>query len=126
MVSILAALHPDPVRNLSVTVNENIPTVTLSWNPPANIQNTDELNEYHIDVVGNCEGHNGTTFRVSTTYTSAVLTRESGLDPLENYHFQVCAQSGREEGERKHVSAFYGNMQCQRFYFLYERCLGAS
>ena len=101
-----AALHPAPVQNLSVTVDENIPTITLSWNSPVNIQSADELNEYHIHVFRN-EQKNGTPFRTSTT--SFLLTRELGLDPLENYHFQVRAQCGREEGEWNQVSAYYGN-----------------
>lgn len=107
--SILAALHPDPVRNLSVTVDANIPAAMLSWIPPANIKSTDELNEYHIRVFGN-EHHNETTFIVSTTGQSVCLRRESGLVPLETYHFQVWAQSGHEEGELQQVSKYYGNI----------------
>ena len=99
-------MHPDPVRNLSVNVDENIPAIMLSWNPPENIQSADELNEYHIHVFQN-EQNNGTPFRTSAT--SALFTRELGLDPLENYHFQVRAQCGCEDGEWRQESAYYGN-----------------
>ena len=100
-----AALHPGSVRNLSVTVEEN---VTLSWNPPINIQNAEEVSEYQIrfKTVGS-ECYNEMTVRDSCTATIE-FTQESGLVSLKNYEFEVRAQSDCEEGEWEKVSAFCG------------------
>ena len=100
-----AALHPGSVRNLSVTVEEN---VTLSWNPPINIQNAEEVSEYQIrfKTVGS-ECYNEMTVRDSCTATIE-FTQESGLVSLKNYEFEVRAQSDCGEGEWEKVSAFCG------------------
>jgi len=104
---ICAALVPDPVQNLSATVDKDIPSVTLSWICPGNIQIVQELTEYHIHFkpCGNKEYFEKT---VTGSTTSIVLTRGSGLVPLKDYHFQVCAQSNCYKGEWKEVTSFYG------------------
>ena len=98
------ALHPDPVQNLSAVVDANIPTVTLSWDPPINVQSADELTCYLIQVRNNKNiicGH----LKCSTT--RQVLTRDSGLVLFMKYSFQVTAQSATHQGEYREVSAMY-------------------
>ena len=103
-----ADLVPDPVQSLSTAVNSDIPSVTLSWMRPGNVQVVEELTEYHIRFkpFGDEEYVEKT---LSGSTTKVVLTRESGLVPLKNYHFQVRAQSGYCKGEWKEVTALYGN-----------------
>ena len=98
---------PDPVQSLSVAVNKDIPSVTLNWEPPGNVQGVEELTKYHIRYkpFGD-KDYVETTVTGSTT--SIDLSHGSGLVPLKNYHFQVCAQSGCCKGEWKEVTAFYG------------------
>ena len=98
-------LHPDPVRNLSVTVDES---VTLSWNPPANVQCAEEVSEYRIRFKPHGgEHYNEMTVRDSCTAT-IVFTQESGLVSSKNYKFEVRAQNDCGEGEWVEESAFCG------------------
>ena len=105
--SIPAALDPGPVRHLSAAVDEHVPSLTLSWKPPLNIQSPDEVSEYQIlfNPLGS-ELFNEMT--VSGSTNSIVFTREAWLVPLAYYHFQVRAKSGHKEGEWRDVSAYYG------------------
>ena len=102
-----ADLIPDPVQSLSAAVNEDTPSVTLSWRPPGNIQDVEELTGYHIRFkpFGSKEYVETT---VTSSTSSVVLSRESGLVPLKNYNLQVRAQSGCCTGEWKEVTAFCG------------------
>ena len=104
---ICAVLDPDPVQSLKVVVNEDIPSMTLSWMRPGNVQVVEELTEHRIRFkpFGDEEYVEKT---VSGSTSSLVLTRESGLVPLINYHFQVCAQSGYCKGEWKELTSFFG------------------
>ena len=107
-----SALDPAPVQNLSADVDKSVPSVTLSWKPPVNVQNADELTGYLIrfNLLGS-ENYDDMT--VSGATTSVVFTRESSqLVPLKHYHFQVKAQSARGEGEWSDVSAYYGKILC--------------
>jgi len=106
-VALHADLIPDPVQSLSVAVNKDIPSVTLNWEPPGNVQGFEELTKYHIRYkpFGD-KDYVETTVTGSTT--SIDLSHGSGLVPLKNYHFQVCAQSCCCKGEWKEVTAFYG------------------
>jgi len=102
---ISVALHPDPVQALSVTVDEN---VTLSWNPPVNIQSTEEVSEYQIRFKPDgSEHYYEMTVRDSCTATID-FTEESGLVSSKNYRFEVRARNHCGEGEWVEVSAFCG------------------
>jgi len=105
--SIHAALDPDLVRHLSADVDENVPSLTLSWTPPVNIQSANEVTEYQIrfNPFGS-EHFNEMT--VSGSTNSVVFTRDLSLVPMVHYHFQVRAKSGNKEGEWRDVSAYYG------------------
>ena len=107
LLFICVDLVRDPVQNLSAAVNQYNPSVTLNWEPPGNVRDAEELAEYHIRFkpFGD-KDYVETTVTGSTTKT--VLTRDSGLVPLKNYHFQVRAQSGCCKGEWKEVTSFYG------------------
>jgi len=107
LYSIHAALDPGPIQNLSADVDENIPSLTLSWKPPVNVQSADEITEYQIrfNPFGS-ELFNEMT--VSGSTNSVVFTRDLGLEPLVHYHFQVRAKSRNKEGEWRDVSAYYG------------------
>ena len=100
-----ADLVPDPVQSLSAAVNEDIPSVTLSWTPPGNVQGVEEVTEYHIRFKPFRDKSYIETTAIGTA-TSIVLTRGSGLVPLKNYLFQVRAQSGYCKGEWKEVTSF--------------------
>ena len=106
--TIHTVLDPGPVRNLSADVDKSVPSVTLSWKPPVNVQSAEELTGYWIRF--NPYGsENYTDMTVSGAATSVVLTRESSqLIALKLYHFQVNAQSGCGGGEWRDVSAYYG------------------
>ena len=100
-----AALHPDPVRNLSVTIDEN---VTLSWNPPANIQNAEEVSEYQIRFKPDGrERYNQMMVKDSCT-ASIDFTQDSDLVSSIIYNFEVRAQNECGEGEWEKMSAFCG------------------
>lgn len=107
------ALHLDPVCNLLAAVDETVPSVTLSWDPPANIRSTEEVTEYQIDFI-KVDHQNETTPSENTEMTvngstnSVVLTRESGLEPLTHYRFWVRGKSGPTGGDWDNVSRHYG------------------
>ena len=107
------ALHLDPVRNLLAAVDETVPSVTLSWDPPANIRSTEEVTEYQIDFI-KVDHHNetmpgeNTEMTVNGSTNSVVLTRESGLEPLTHYRFWVRGKSGPTGGDWDNVSRHYG------------------
>jgi len=90
---------------LSVTVDEN---VTLSWNPPVNIKNAEEVSEYQIRYkqIGGML-YNEMTVRDSCT-ASIDFTQNSGLVSSKNYRFEVRAQNDCGKGEWVKASAFCG------------------
>jgi len=102
-----ADLVPDPVQNLSAAVNKYNPSVTLNWEPPGNVRDAEELAEYHIRFKPFGDKDYIETI-VTGSATNTVLTRDSKLVPLKNYHFQARAQSGCCKGEWKEVTSFYG------------------
>jgi len=83
--------------------------VTLSWKPPVNVQNADELTGYLIrfNLLGS-ENYDDMT--VSGATTSVVFTRESSkLSPTEALPLSSQSlRSARGEGEWSDVSAYYG------------------
>ena len=101
---ISAALHPDLVQTLSVTIDEN---VTLNWNPPVNIQSAEEVNEYQIRFKSNGSRHYEMTVRDSCTATID-FTQESRLVSSKNYKFEVRAQNDCGAGEWVKASTFCG------------------
>ena len=107
---IYAALHPDSVKNLSITVDEN---VTLSWNPPVNIQSAEEVSEYQIHFKPDGSGHyNEMTVRDSCT-ASIDFTQ---LVSSKKYNFKVRARNDSGEGKWEEASVFCGMLVCQYCY----------
>ena len=112
MIYIATALTPDPVQNLMAAVNPHKPSVTLSWEPPANAIDERDITTYQIcfwdEEKGFCNERvvNGST-------TTTVITRESGLRPLTTFTFKVRAYSGDGVSrEWRSVSRFIGNQIC--------------
>ena len=104
------ALVPNPVGNLSSSVNPNVPSVTLTWDPPSNFGDGiqcpwSDVTKYHIRFKpkrGNC-------FEIHDCFTtSIVFNRDSGLTPLTTSVLEVRAQCGNCIGQWKTVSTFIG------------------
>jgi len=100
---ISAALHPDLVQTLSVTIDEN---VTLNWNPPVNIQRAEEVSEYQIRFKPHGgERYNEMTVKDCCTTASIDFMQ---LMPSKYYIFEVRARNDCGEGEWEETSAFSG------------------
>ena len=98
-----AALHPGPIRELSVTVDES---VTLNWNTPVNIQRAEEVSEYQIRFKPHGgERYNEITVKDSCTTASIDFMQ---LMPSKYYTFEVRARNECGEGEWEKMSAFCG------------------
>ena len=98
-----AALHPGPIRELSVTVDES---VTLNWNTPVNIQRAEEVSEYQIRFKPHGgERYNEITVKDSCTTASIDFMQ---LMPSKYYTFEVRARNDCGEGEWEETSAFCG------------------
>jgi len=108
-----AALVPDPVHNLKISVEPNIPTVALTWDPPGNVIETGTwcslLNaiQYHIRFKPKEREHYDEV-SVDSSTTSMVLNRESGLIPLTTSTFEVRAQCGEDLGDWNVISGYIG------------------
>ena len=104
LASYSVALTPDPVQNLRAVVDTHTPSVTLSWDPPANAAYAGYVTKYEIHFWDNDSSFydekdvNGST-------TTTVITRESGLIPLSTFTFKVRACVS---GEWRTVSTFVG------------------
>ena len=83
--------------------------MTLSWNPPANIQCGEEVSEYQLRCFkpDGSVCYNQTTIKDSCTATID-FTQESGLVSSNIYKFEVRAQNHCGEGEWVEASAFCG------------------
>ena len=91
---------------MSVTIDEN---VTLSWNPPVNIQSAEEVSEYQIRFKPDESRHDYYERTVRDSCTAIIdFTQESGLVSSKNYRFEVRARNSCGEGEWVKVSAFCG------------------
>ena len=105
-----AALHPEPVRNLSVTVEED---VTLSWNPPVNIQRAEEVSDYQIRFKPLGSGdYNHKSVKVTDSCATNIdvdFTRHVSSD---HYTFEVRARNDCNEGKWEKTSAFCGTLVC--------------
>ena len=90
-----------------MTVNPEVPSVDLTWDPPANASDAGDVTAYHI-----CFKQDGREWcnemTVDGSTTSVALTRETGLVPQNTYEFAVRAQSGDDIGEWETVSAYLG------------------
>ena len=102
-----AALDPDPVINVSVSLKPTVPSITLSWEPPTNAINAEMVTTYKYQIRISSVGveHKLT---VDGCTTRIVLTRELGLTPLVQYHLQVRAMAGDDAGDWRSVSAYFG------------------
>ena len=83
-------------------------SVTLSWNPPANIQTAEEVNEYQIRFKPNGSGHYKEMTVKDSCTTSIVLTQNSGLVSSKYYIFEARAHNDFGEGEWERVPKFCG------------------
>ena len=102
------ALTPDPVQNLTATVDSHKPAVTLKWDPPANAGNAGDVTNYVVWFrAGENDRYKEKIVKGSTTTT--VITRECGLRPLTTTTFEVRASSGDDVSpEWRTVSTFVG------------------
>ena len=109
----LAAIIPDSVDNLKVQVDSNIPSATLTWDPPCNCivgtQSTcTDVSSYHIRFKQERQHYNDVY--VNGAKTSVVFSEELGLSLNATFTFEVRAQSGDNFGEWKAVSVFIGEL----------------
>ena len=98
---------------MKVQVDSNIPSATLTWDPPRNCivgtQSTcTDVSSYHIRFKQERQHYNEVNVNGATT--SIVLSEESGLSLHTTFIFEVRAQSGDDFGEWKAVSAFIGEL----------------
>ena len=108
----LAAMMPDPVQNLTLTLDRNKPTLTLNWVPPSNVDfhNPEELTCYDIWFKPqNLEGYNWNCHTVPSSSTTLTLTRKSGLELDLVSQFSVRAQNyDHRAGEWASVTQMIG------------------
>lgn len=72
-VCVHAAFVPDPVQNLTITdIDENEPSVTLTWDPPNNVKSDGDIAAY--DVRFKTESGDYDKRIVDASTTSIVLT----------------------------------------------------
>jgi len=72
-VYVYVAFVPDPVENLTITdVDENEPSVTLTWDPPNNVKSDGDIAAYEIRFKEEGGDYDKRTVDASTT--SIVLT----------------------------------------------------
>ena len=102
------ALTPDPVQNLTATVNTHKPSVTLKWDHPANAGYPGDVTKYQVRFWDEEKGfYNEEIVNGSTTTT--VITRELGLRSLTKTTFEVRACSGDDVSQEwRTVSTFVG------------------
>ena len=100
------ALVPNQVGNLVASLNPNVPSVTLTWDPPSNVGvgTLPDVTNYHIRF----KPRRGNHFEIHCSTTSIVLNKDSGLMPLTSSEFEVRAQCGDYIGQWKAVSTFIG------------------
>ena len=111
-IYIATALTPEPVRNLTATVDAHVPSVALNWDPPANAAHAGDVTKYEIHFQDNDSSFHGEEV-VNGSTTTTIITRESGLRPLTTFTFNVRACSRGDVGndvggEWRAVSTFVG------------------
>ena len=103
---VATALTPDPVQNLTATVDAHNPSVTLNWDPPANSVHAGDITVYEIHFQDNNDSSFHGEKVVNGSTTTAVIT---GLRPLTTFTFNVRAYSGDCASlEWRTVSTFVG------------------
>lgn len=104
-----SALDPDPVRDLSAGVDPTVPSITLSWDPPTNAINCEMVAAYKYQIrISPVRVEQHIELTVDGSTTRVILTRELGLTPLTQYHFQVRPMAGDDAGDWRSVSAYFG------------------
>ena len=98
--------------NLKVALDPNIPSVTLTCQPPQNVcpgsqRCTSDVSSYHIRFKPQRRDYYD-EMSVSSSTTSVVLKRDSGLILHTTSIFEVRAQCGDNLGEWTIVSANIG------------------
>lgn len=110
------ALIPDPIKNLTATVDMLKLSVTLNWNPPANATDAGNITKYRIcfwDEEKGCCSEKSVNGSVTTTD----ITRESGLRPWTMFTFKVTAYSGSNASqEGRTISRYIGMQTCYPTY----------
>ena len=103
-----AALTPDPVRNLTATVDPHKPCVTLKWDPPANAGCAGDVTKYQV-VFWNKQNGCYNEKLVDGSTTTIVITRELGLRPPTETTFEVRAYSGDDVSQEwRSITKFVG------------------
>ena len=102
---------PGPIENLKIDVNPKVPSVTLTWDPPQNVEVVTQCSrsemKYHIRFKPLEREHYDDKIVDSST-TTIVLKRDSGLIPHATTIFEVKAQCGDDLGEWTAVSKYIG------------------
>ena len=104
---------PDPVQNLNIDVDMNVPSVTLTWDPPPNVGGSgtqsswSDVSRYHIRFKPEWREHFN-EITVDSSTTRIVLDRKSGLVPQTESVFEVMAQSGDSMGPWTKASRYVG------------------
>ena len=104
-----AALDPDPVINVSVSLEPTVPSITLTWEPPTNAINAEMVTKYKYQLrISSVGVEQCTKLTVDGSTTRVVLTRELGLTSLVHYHLQVRPMAGDDAGDWRSVTAYFG------------------
>ena len=121
-------MMPDPVQNLTLTLDRNKPTLTLNWVPPSNVDFRSPAELMHYDIwfkPQNLEEYDGNCQTVPSSSTTLTLTRKSGLVLDHVSQFAVRAQNyDRRAGEWVSVTQMIGMpyticyLQCVLVYIL--------
>jgi len=103
-----AALVPGQVQNLRSTLDPDIPTLTLHWDKPTNMNTDGDVKSYDIRFKPCGREGNYCKETVVSPATNIILTRESGLKPMTKYKFEVRARSTSQEGKWSELSEYIG------------------
>ena len=103
-----AALVPGQVQNLRSTLDPDIPTLTLHWDKPKNMNTDGDVKSYDIRFKPCGSEGNYCKETVVAPATSVILTRDSGLKPMTKYKFEVQARSTSQEGKWNELSEYFG------------------
>ena len=115
LIFIATAITPDPVQNLTAAVDTRNPSVTLNWDPPANITaaHAEDITKYDVRFWDNDSDFQGERV-VNDSTTTTVITRESGLRLRSTFTFRVRACSGGDTSQEwGTVSRFIGMQMCK-------------
>ena len=99
-------LDPDPVQNLTASIDDLMPAVTLKWDLPTNVRHEDITNyEVRFHPASNMYSN---TIEVDRQTTHIILNRDHGLQPLKMGSFEVRAVNVRGNGIWATVQKFVG------------------